>query len=136
VKREYLIGRYEHNSFYGWVVAARRQKKRLVRYFSDRPHGRRKALQAARAYRDKLISELPPKKIKTWHSRNSTGVIGVRRSTELRRSGRWFVRYVAEWPRPDCTQGTASFSVNLYGDEDAFKRAVYCRRKGLRELLK
>jgi hypothetical protein len=39
-----------------------------------------------------------------------------------------------EWPKSDGTTGTASFSVNLYGDEDAFESAVYCRRKGLREL--
>ena len=35
---------------------------------------------------------------------------------------------------PSGTTGSASFSVNLYGEEDAFELAVYCRRKGLREL--
>ena len=35
--------------------------------------------------------------------------------------------------KADGTSGTASFSVNLYGEEDAFELAVYCRRKGLRE---
>ena len=49
-------------------------------------------------------------------------------------SGRWFARYIAEWPKSDGTTGTASFSVNLYGEEDAFELAVYRRRKGLREL--
>jgi len=33
-------------------------------------------------------------------------------------------------PKSDGTTGTASFSVNLYGEEDAFELAVYCRRKG------
>jgi hypothetical protein len=41
-------------------------------------------------------------------------------------------RGVAE--ESDGTKGSASFSVNLYGEEDAFELAVYCRRKGLREL--
>ena len=38
---------------------------RFTRYFSDHPNRQRKALQAARAYREKLLSRLPPpKKIK------------------------------------------------------------------------
>ena len=66
--------------------------------------------------------------------RNTTGVIGVWRQEIQRKSGRWFARYIAEWPKSDGTKGSASFSVNLYGEEDAFELAVYCRRKGLREL--
>jgi hypothetical protein len=46
----------------------------------------------------------------------------------------WFARYIAEWPRSDGTKGSASFSVNLYVEEDPFELAVYCRRKGLLEL--
>jgi hypothetical protein len=66
--------------------------------------------------------------------RNTTGVIGVWRQEQLRKSGNWSARYIAEWPKSDGTSGTASFSVNLYGEEDAFELAVYCRRNGLREL--
>ena len=28
-----------------------------------------------------------------------------------------FARYIAEWPKSDGTKGSASFSVNLYGEE-------------------
>ena len=52
-------------------------------------------------------------------------------SEELKK---WFARYIAEWPKSDGTKGSASFSVNLYGEEDAFELAVYCRCKGVREL--
>jgi hypothetical protein len=132
---EPLIQRYEHHGFAGWVVCATRRNKRFRRYFSDHPNGQRKALQAARAYREKLLSRLPPpKKIRITDKRNLTGVIGVFRQEYRRRSGRWFVRYIAEWPKSDGRRGSASFSVNLYGEEDAFELAVYCRRKGLREL--
>ena len=132
---EPLIQRYKHHGFTGWVVSATRRNKRFTRYFSDHPNGRRKALQAARTYRDKLLSRLPPpKKIRTIGKRNTTGVIGVWRQECRRRSGRWFARYIAEWPNSNGTSSTASFSVNLYGEEDAFELAVYCRRKGLREL--
>jgi len=78
VKRQHLIARYEHNYFRGWVVAIKRQGKRFTRYFSDRPNGRSTALQKARAFRDKLVSELPwPTKIKRKDVRNTTGVIRV-----------------------------------------------------------
>jgi hypothetical protein len=60
--------------------------------------------------------------------------MGVYRQEVLRKSGRRFARYIAEWPKSDRTKGTASFSVNLYGEEHAFELAVCCRRKGLREL--
>src|SRR4029453_15415679 len=102
----------------------------FTRYFSDHPNGQRKALQAARVYR-RLP---PPRKTKITNKRNTTGVMGVWRQEVLRKSGRWFARYIAEWPKSDGTTGTASFSVNLYGEGDAFELAVYCRRKGLREL--
>ena len=132
---EPLIQRHEHHGFTGWVVSATRRSKRFTRYFSDHPNGQRKALQAARAYRDKLLSRLPPpKKIRTIEKRNKTGVIGVCRQEYRRKSGRWFARYIAEWPNSDGTKGSASFSVNLYGEEDAFKLAAYCRRRGLQEL--
>src|SRR5262249_10138695 len=96
---EFLIHRYEHHGFTGWVVSTKRRNKRFTRYFSDHPNGQRKALQVARAYRDKLLSRLPPpKKIRTIEKRNTTGVIGIRRQEYRRKSGRWFTRYIAEWP--------------------------------------
>ena len=111
---EPLIRRYEHHGFKGWAVCATRRNKRFTRYFSDHPNGQRKALQAARAYRDKLLSRLPPlKKIRIVEKRNTTGVMGVWRQEVLRKSGRWFARYIAEWPNENGTSSTASFSVNL-----------------------
>jgi hypothetical protein len=45
-----------------------------------------------------------------------------------------FARYIAEWPKSDGTKGSASFSVNLYGEEDAFElaRVVLHWRHGAR----
>jgi hypothetical protein len=89
----------------------------LLCKFSDHPNGQRKALQAARVYRDKLLSRLPPpKKIRIKDKRNTTGVIGVCRQEYREKSGKWFVRYIAEWPKSDGTRASASFSVNLYGE--------------------
>src|SRR5437867_2484786 len=117
---EPLIQRYEHNHFRGWVVSTKRKGKRFTRYFSDAPHGRRKSLRAARAFRNKLISRLPrPSKIKRRYVRNTTGIIGVARVKELTRSGKWFVRYVAQWPARSGKIGRATFSIGLYGEVEA-----------------
>jgi len=130
----YLIRRYEHNYFRGWVVSTKRRGKRFTRYFSDHPHGRRQALRAARAFRDKLVSKLPaPTKIKRRYVRNTTGMIGVARVKERTRAGRLFVRYVASWPKHDAKRGKASFSIGLYGEKEAFRLAVSARRAGLPE---
>lgn len=134
--REPLIQRYEHHGFTGWVVSTTRRSKRFTRYFSDHRNGQRKALQAARVYRDKLLSRLPPpRKTKITNKRNTTGVMGVCRHEVRRRSGRWFVRYIAEWPKSDGTKGTASFSVNLplvHLDHSAHARGLLIRGDSLR----
>jgi hypothetical protein len=101
----------------------------IIQTYSAKPY------RAARGYRDKLLSRLPPpKKIRTREKRNTTGVIGVWRQEYRTSSENWGARYIAEWPKANGTSGTASFSVNLCGEKDAFESAVYCRRKGLRDL--
>ena len=134
MKREYLIRRYNHNYFTGWVVSAKRRGKRFTRYFSDRPNGRGQALRAACVFRDKLVAQLPrPTKIKRTYVRNTTGVIGVARVKEYTRSRRLLIRYVASWPERSGKRGKATFSVGLYGEKEAFRLAVSSRRVGLRE---
>ena len=130
---EHLIQRYEHNHS-GWVVTTRRRGKRFRRFFSDKPKGRRNALRAARAFKDKLVVQLPrPTKIKRTDIRNTTGVIGVARVKERTRIGRWFARYVAQWPDRSGKNGRATFSVGLYGEQEALRLAVAARRAGLRQ---
>ena len=134
VRREHLISRYEHN-FRGWRVTAKRQGKRFVRYFSDRPNGRNAAFRAARAYRDKLMARLPwPTKVKRKYVLNRTGVVGVCITVERTRAGRLMRRYVASWSRRDGSRGKASFSIRLYGKEEAFALAVQARRTALKRL--
>ena len=76
-----------------------------------------------------LQVDLKPK-IKRTDVRNTTGVIGVALVKERTRSGTCLVRYVGSWPK----RGKASFSVGLYGENEALKLAVASRRAGLREL--
>jgi AP2 domain len=134
-KRERLIRRYEHHYFTGWVVAVKRRGDRWVRYFSDKPHGRGAALQAARAFRESLLATLPPPtKAKRQYSRNTTGVVGVARVKERTRAGRPFCRYVASWPRLDGRVGRATFSIAKHGEAKARRNAIRARNAGLAEL--
>jgi len=132
-----LIRRYEHNHFHGFVVAAKRAGIRWVKYFSDKPHGAAAALKRAREYRRALLDQLPwPAKVKRRYVLNRTGVIGVSRIKERARSGRRFVRFVAVWPTRNGRPRKTSFSVALYGEAEARRRAVEARRTGLAELLR
>jgi hypothetical protein len=95
----------------GWVTTKRRGK-RFVGYFSECPHGRAAALRAARTFRDKLMSQLPPPtKVKRRDIRNTTGVIGVARVREYTRSGKLLERYIVSWPKPSGKRSKATFSV-------------------------
>ena len=132
--QEYLVRRYEHNYFRGWVVGTQRQGKQYQRYFSDKPHGPRESLRTAGVFRDKLLARLPPPtKIKRTDIRNTTEVIAVASVKERTRSGTLIVRYVASWPTRSGKRGNASFSVGLYGQKQAFTLAVSARRAGLRD---
>jgi len=53
---------------------------------------------------------------------------------EYSRSGKLTVRYVASWPERNGDRGKATFSVGLYGENEALRLAVVSRRAGLREL--
>jgi hypothetical protein len=134
---ESLIRRYEHNYFRGLVVSTKRGGQRWVKYISDKPDGAAAALKRAREYKRLLVEQLPwPAKVKRTYVLNRTGVVGVSRIKERTRSGKWFIRYVAVWPTRQGRSKKASFSVALYGEAQARRRAVQARRRGLEELLR
>jgi len=131
-----LINRYEHNFFNGYVVAAHRAGKQYVKYFSDRPNGRREALRQAIAYRDWLLPQLPaPNRIHWRSSVNSSGVIGVALTRERTAKGTFIWRYGAGWPIKGGRKGRATFSVAKYGKREARRLAIEARKKGLAEYL-
>ena len=135
-ERDKNIQRYEHNYFYGWVVAITRAGQRRVEYFSDRPGGRMAARRQAREYRDKLLAMLPrATKIKKTYVRNTTGVVGVARVKERTRAGNMMIRYVSSLPRRNARTGKASFSIGLYGEARAKRYAIKARRQAVAEFL-
>jgi hypothetical protein len=113
------------------------------RHFSDGPHGgKRKALQAAKAYRDRLISELRPFTRQDLCSikkkNNRSGISGVTRVNVMEKghSGRPFrkVYWDVQWPIGNGKARHKKFSVKKYGEHGAFLRALQARREALKAL--
>ncbi len=122
---------YDKAKGFGWEVVVKRQAKVYRRYFSDsRFRGSERALQAAISFRDDLIGKLPlPLKLKRYHSRNTSGIVGISIIEKRRKHG--IAVYIrALWPQG----GYASFSVDRLGFRAAWENAVAARLSGIAAL--
>lgn len=136
------ITRIDTGSTHGFEVRFMRRGYVFEKLFSDAVYGgKRKALAAAREYRDELEAEYPHysrKEVARIKSeRNTSGVVGVRLSEET--DDRWpskpvYLYWVAQWSPSPGVRKTKRFSVNKYGEEEAFRLALAARRKGVREM--
>lgn len=127
---------------HAWRVSLRRKGQPLVRNFPDLRHGgKRKALEAAKAYRDELLQRYPPLSrvefAETKRRNNKSGVTGVCLvdCKYYLKSGRKRVLsyWEAIWPTATghCNK---RFSIARYGDQGAFQMACRARRRGLQAL--
>ena len=126
----------------GYEVRVMRRGKSFNRFFADNSTGgKRKALHAARDFRDELevkyrnYTRKELAEIKT--KRNSSGIVGVRMAKEVDTRGPNELEYaywVAQWSPKPGVRRTARFSINKYGEEKAFKLACRARQRGLREM--
>lgn len=139
----YGIRRVDSDSSHthAWVVTISRRRRKFVKHFTDGVYGgKRKALAAAIAYRDQVISRNPPMTLKEFCSvmkrNNRSGISGVCRyaSGDPRQDGklRWY--WVARWSPEPGKNKQIKFSVNRYGEKGAFQRAVLARKKALAQL--
>ncbi len=104
--------------------------------------GKRKALQAAKLFRDDLLIKHPPISRKQncaiVRANNRSGIPGVytySKSYELRDGTLKSTRYWgANWPDDEGGSHSVSFSVKQYGEEQAKQLAIRARKKGLRGL--
>ena len=119
-----------------------RRGQTFEKFFGDSVYGgKRKALTAARDHRDELEREHPHYSRKEVaqikSSRNTSGIVGVRLSEEIDR--RWpnepvYLYWVAQWSPSPGVRKTKRFSVDKYGDEEAFRLALKARSDGLKEM--
>jgi AP2 domain len=123
----------------GWEVRIQRQGILHCRFFSDRQFGgNRGALNEAKAFRDTLEKQLRPLTVRvmaeTPSSRNSSGVVGVRRSrqTYTADGGDYLHEFwVAQWIDGHGQRKTRSFSIAKYGEEHAWQLALEARKQGV-----
>ena len=136
------ISRIDSGSTHGWFVRGYRNGKTYSKLFSDRKCGSmNKALKQAKLYRDELNEELLaiPKKprerrIVISDSRNTTGELGVSRTTKIGPNGTLHECFSVSWRPEPGLQKCTSFSVRKYGEKRAFRLAVEHRRNMMREI--
>ncbi len=132
------ITRIDRQTTGGYLVRMTRKGKLRSKYFADAVYGKRKALKEARAYRDKLSSKLRGYSAKQLANRersdNTSGYPGVRMAEEsdLRWPSKPTYRYwIAQWSPSKGVRRTKRFSVEKYGEEEAFRLAVQARKRGV-----
>lgn len=123
-------------STHGWQVRMQRRGVKYAKYFADRSHGGpREAYEAARAWRDELISRIRPQetevRICTKSPRNSSGEIGVSKIAVNGPNGSVYFFWQATWCPSPGERRCVKFSVRRHGDRQAFRLAVEARREGV-----
>jgi len=108
------------------------------KYFNDNKYGgKRKSLQAAKAYLEETIAERNKKHPEAVNARrrvisdvrNKTGIIGISRTKIHTNSGNDSEFFQVTWrPRKNVVR-TKSFSINKYGEIEALHLAWKIRRK-------
>ena len=123
---------------HGYQVRLMRDGKATSKFFSDSAHkGKPKALKAARAFRDSQVKKLGPADSGPHDepsSRNSSGIVGVRRREAVRETDEYtYYHYFweASWTDGSGERQKRNFSVNKYGEGEAKSLAVAARKKGL-----
>jgi hypothetical protein len=133
------ITRIDRQTSGGYLVRVMRKGKLHSEYFADQDHGgKRKALAASRKHRDSLEKKLKgytSKQLsKKVRSNNTSGVPGVRYVEEVDR--RWasqpkYGYWIAQWSPRKGVRKTKRFSVDKYGDDEAYRLAVRARKRGV-----
>lgn len=105
---------------HGYEVRLMRGGETFHKFFGDVPYGgKRKALAAAREYRDKLVATLQPYSRKEVaqlkFKRNTSGIVGIRllKTWTVADRTNWSILYwVAQWSPKPGVRKTRRFSVS------------------------
>lgn len=136
------ISRIETSSTLGWYVRVYRNKRTYSKFFSDTKFGGKdKALEMALFEKEelsKMISKIPKKPTKrrvvTKDKRNTTGVLGVSRTSKKASNGKSYDCYTVSWRPEPKVQKSTSFSIKKYGEEKALEMAIQLRRKKFNQI--
>ena len=128
------ISRIDSKDTHGWFVRVYNDSITYSKLFSDRKWGGREvALNKAISFRDDLIKEIgktyPARRIVRKDKRNKSGVIGVCRTRKRNRNGTYSEYFSVSWSPEYGTHKCRMFSINKYGEKEAFKLACDWRKQ-------
>lgn len=130
----------ESSGLHAWRVAVMRNKRSLTKWFSDAMYGgKRKALQAAIAFREKFLTETDGYDHQIWirtalRCDNKSGISGVRRYVKIEQYNDSIYHHIfwrAYWSDENGYKRSRQFSVLRYGELEAKKLAIEERERQL-----
>jgi hypothetical protein len=122
-----------------WKVNLKRRSKYMHKYFPDVKYGgKENALEAAKAYRNSLMSAVSESDYMLWRrnkkpSTNTSGIVGVGRYVVKYRKGKR-LQWQAAWQDADGKQHCKIFLVSTHGERQAKALAIAARRDAMAEL--
>lgn len=132
------------NSTHGWQVRIQRNKVSHSKLFSDALYGGKEpALEAARKHRDDYMAEHPPMSrlelAQIEKKSNKSGFVGVSKVHHIDEREKKTYKYwywQAYWTPSPGRHKCVRFSIDKYGDEQAYQMAVAARLQGLADMEK
>lgn len=129
-----------HRGMPHWRVSIRRGSTHFQKRFPFHLHGGREmALEKAKAWRDEIVSAHPVKSkldmARQMRPNNTSGTPGVyRRKAVRKKRGKTYVSYYWQAIAPGRANDTRSFSIKVYGEDGAYRKAVDARKEFEAEL--
>ena len=128
------ISRLDAKNTHGWFVRIYHESSTYSKLFSDKKFGgREESLQKALEYRNEMMEKIgktyPARRVVCKDSRNKTGVIGVCRTRKANRNGIYSEYFSVSWSPKYRSHKCRMFSINKYGEEQAFELACEWRKK-------
>jgi hypothetical protein len=122
---------------HGFYVRVTHRGKNHQKYFPDKSlGGKPKALKAAKAFRDELLSKMPKYKQEMASRKKrrikQSGVVGVTHVVSKSLKGKVYEYWQAAWVDGDEKRKTAKFSIARYGGEKALEMAKKARKSGVK----
>jgi hypothetical protein len=132
----------DSKSTHGWEVRIRRKHVVIEEFFSDSKYGGwNKSCDAAREFRDQTLPKVPKMnrreiaEIRRKNFRSPRTGVSKTKSVDKRRVNihiYWY--WQAYWSPAPRMHKCKRFSINKYGNKEAYQRAVAAREKGLKEM--
>lgn len=122
---------------HGYYVRITHKGKTTQKFFPDKSlGGKGKALKAAQAFRDKLVSKLPKAKQEAAARPKrrvlKSGVVGVTHVVSRAKGRNEYAYWQAAWNDSRGRRRTAKFSISRYGNKKALDLAIKARKAALK----